>query len=350
MPNNLRRTGGIVMKMDVRTSVALCLLAVTVSAAAQNLPEEQTVPAPQQNAPATSPPAPTQSAQPSTSAPQSTPAPESPAPQRYHYTPYTQPSSSKAQWSHSETTYYETEGFRYHPFRFHIDGGGTITQQANATLLNNGWNAGLGFSWFPTSHLPIGIRVDGTYNQFDMRQALLDRATAAYGTRVDDGTQKLFGGDVDLELDFHFSPYVRMYLLAGGGWYRQQSTFRQRNYYNGILLRGQHSGAQHDRMDFRQKRRLRLRVRDESMDFALRRSALHATQSERLEVRLPADQGGPALLGPLCLARYAHAPERQTERNGSGHADEHDPAEAGAAAHEAATEPQARVSLNRLAR
>jgi hypothetical protein len=45
----------------------------------------------------------------------------------------------------------------------------------------------------------------------------------------------MWGGDVDLELDTYLSPYVRMYLLAGGGWYRQQTTYRQRNYYAGLL-------------------------------------------------------------------------------------------------------------------
>jgi hypothetical protein len=126
-------------------------------------------------------------------------------------------------------------GFEYHPFRFHVDGGGTLTQRSNDTLLDNGWNVGLGLSWFPTSHLPLGIRVDGTYNEFDARTPLLDQAAATYGTRVDNGTQKMWGGDVDLELDLPLSAYVRFYLLAGGGWYRQQNTFRQVTAYPGYF-------------------------------------------------------------------------------------------------------------------
>jgi hypothetical protein len=135
---------------------------------------------------------------------------------------------------HSESTYPDN-GFKYHPFRFHIDGGGTLTQMSNDTLLDNGWNAGLGLSWFPSAHLPLGIRVDGTYNEFDARPALLNQAAAIYGTRVDEGTRKMWGGDVDLELDLHLSPYVRAYLLAGGGWYKQQDTFRQINIYPGYV-------------------------------------------------------------------------------------------------------------------
>jgi Outer membrane protein beta-barrel domain len=215
------------MKMDVRTSVALCLFLVAVTAAAQNAPQEQTAPAPQQSAPPSPPPPPPQNTQPATP-----PLPRLPS-EQYHYAPpprqYAPP-----QWSHSETAYYEG-AFKYHPFRFHIDGGGTVTQRANDTLLDNGWNAGAGFSWFPTSHLPLGVRVDGTYNDFSVRTAQLDRAAATYQTRVDSGNQRMWGGDVDLELDLPLSPYVRAYLLAGGGWYRQQTTYRQTNYSSGYI-------------------------------------------------------------------------------------------------------------------
>ena len=256
------------MKMDVRTSVALCLLAAVTTAAAQT--PEQTVPAPQQSAPPPPPPQnaqpipqsppppqytqpappPAQPAQPATpplprlpSQQQYTPPPQSPPPQQYKYQyappPPPPPSPSppaKPQWTHSESSYpAASTGFQYHPFRFHIDGGGTLTQRSNDTLLDNGWNAGLGLSWFPTSHLPLGIRVDGTYNEFDARSPLLNQAASTYGTRVDNGNQKMWGGDVDLELDLPLSPYVRFYLLAGGGWYKQQDTFRQVNFYPGYF-------------------------------------------------------------------------------------------------------------------
>jgi opacity protein-like surface antigen len=172
---------------------------------------------------------------------QYTPPPQSPPPPQYKYQyapPPPPPSSTPAQpqWTHSESSYpAETNGFQYHPFRFHIDGGGTLTQRANDTLLDNGWNAGLGLTWYPTHHLPFGIRVDGTYNEFDARQGLLNQASSIYGARVDNGTQKMWGGDVDLELDLHLSPYVRAYFLAGGGWYKVQDTFRQTNVYPGYI-------------------------------------------------------------------------------------------------------------------
>lgn len=144
------------------------------------------------------------------------------------------PTSSRAPppgWVRSVSTIYEhNDGFQYHPFRIHIDGGSTITQRAAEQNFDNGWNAGLGLSWYPTSLLPLGLRIDGTYQQFGARGQLLGQAAAAYGAQVDEGTLKMWGGDTDLELDLHLSPSVRMYLLAGGGWYRQQTTFRQFQY------------------------------------------------------------------------------------------------------------------------
>jgi hypothetical protein len=213
------------------------LLVVTANAAAQNAPPPQ---------PDAQPPQPSGPPQASPPPPASSPVPQSPPPPRYPSSqqsppPPQYPSAppprqySQPQWAHSETTYSEGDGFHYHPFRFHIDGGGTITQRASENSYDNGWNVGAGFTWYPTSVLPLGLRVDGTYNQFKARNQLLQQASQTYMTPVDDGTQKMWGGDVDLELDLHFSPYVRGYLLAGGGWYRQQTTFRQTNYTSAFV-------------------------------------------------------------------------------------------------------------------
>jgi hypothetical protein len=279
------------MKTDVRTSVALLLLAVTASAAAQGpltpqpdaqppqpsappqtsppplpsapppqstAPAQQSVPTPPQP-PVAPPPAPAAS-----SVPQSPPPPSYPPSQRYQYpssqqsppppqypssTPATPPPTTappprpyaQPQWVHSESTYSDSGsngngyGFQYHPFRFHVDGGATITQRQSENYYDNGWNAGAGFTWYPTSLFPLGLRVDGTYNEFGLRNQLLAEATQTFGTQVDRGTQKMWGGDTDLELDLHLSPYMHAYLLAGGGWYRQQTTYRDTSYTPGFV-------------------------------------------------------------------------------------------------------------------
>lgn len=246
MPQTFAAPEGIVMKRDVRTPVAFCLLAASMTAIAQNASSDQTAPAPQQSERSpwpTLPPQTQQSAQPPPATPpqqsapaqQATPPPQSPPPLQYQYQ-YSEPAHpyDTRERSHSEESY-PGSGFQYKPFRFHIDGGGTVTQRSNATLLDNGWNVGLGFSWFPSSQIPFGLRVDGTYMEFGGRSALLSDASSTYGTRVDNATQKMWGGDTDLEIDVPLAPYVRMYLLVGGGWYRQQTTYRQTNYYKGLL-------------------------------------------------------------------------------------------------------------------
>lgn len=152
-----------------------------------------------------------------------------PAPQQQQPAPPPPPQYSQPQWAHSESSYPDSgnaNGFRYHPIRFHVDGGGTLTQKSNAEDFSDGWNGGLGLTWYPTSILPLGLRIDGTYNEFNIRNPLLAQVAAQNGTGVYHGFQRMYGGDADLELDLHLSPYVRAYLLAGGGWYKQQTIFR----------------------------------------------------------------------------------------------------------------------------
>jgi hypothetical protein len=179
----------MVMKMDFRAWAALCLLGLTAQGFSHGAEAQQ-----QTEPPTARPPPPG--------------------------------------WVRSVSSVYDSnaDGFQYRPLRFHLDGGGTITQRSAEQDFDNGWNAGLGLTWYPTSLLPLGLRVDGTYQEFNARGLLLGQATATYGTQVDEGTLKMWGGDTDLELDLHLSHFVHTYLLAGGGWYRQQTTFRQYQY------------------------------------------------------------------------------------------------------------------------
>jgi opacity protein-like surface antigen len=263
------------MKTDARTSIALVLLtigatAVTGTASAQDAqPQQPAVPpqptqpqaplpapgpsVPTQQAPQVAPqpaapppaqyvppsPPPAQYSPPPPAVPQSPPPARYPSSSQYPYLPQQQPPPAQyatPQWEHSESTYPggdNVNGFRYHPFRFHIDGGGTLTEKANAQDYADGWNAGFGLTWYPTSHLPLGLRLDGTYNEFNIRNPLLAQVAQANGTGVYHGFQRMWGGDADLELDLHLSPYVRTYLLAGGGWYKQETLFRQSYFDNG---------------------------------------------------------------------------------------------------------------------
>jgi len=135
----------------------------------------------------------------------------------------------------SDDTRHYFSGFQYRPFHVQIEGGPTFPQNAARRDLHSGANVGIGLTWQPTSHLPLAVRVDGMYSTFDDRAPLLSRAAAGLGTPVDWGHTRMWGGDVDAELDTLLSPWVRLYLLAGGGWYDRRDSYYQQQVFNGVF-------------------------------------------------------------------------------------------------------------------
>jgi hypothetical protein len=114
--------------------------------------------------------------------------------------------------------------FKYRPLTVHIDGGYTVTAGTTNQYLDDGPNFGFGISWFPTSALPLGLRIDGSYSRFRARDALLN----LYGGDFTSGHQDIYGGDADLQLDLaHRSSRAKMYLFGGAGWYRERTRLRQ---------------------------------------------------------------------------------------------------------------------------
>ena len=70
------------------------------------------------------------------------------------------------------------------------------------------------------------------YQKFAARQLLLTQATANFGTKVDNGSIKMWGVDIDAEYDLSVSNSARVYFLIGGGWYDEQNSFQ----YQGTLV------------------------------------------------------------------------------------------------------------------
>jgi hypothetical protein len=119
---------------------------------------------------------------------------------------------------------------KYHPLAVHIDGGYTATTGATGQNFDDGANAGLGLSWFPTSLLPIGVRIDGSYNWLPAKDALLNAGNFT------SGHEDIYGGDADLQLNLaHRSSRAQFYLFGGAGWYREHTAFRQLSYSNATL-------------------------------------------------------------------------------------------------------------------
>jgi opacity protein-like surface antigen len=143
--------------------------------------------------------------------------------------PAARPSSPPASQMAYHPAYRGPE-LKYHPFQFQIDGGYTITGATTDRLLDDGANLGLGFTWFPTSALPLGLRINGSYSWFDARRGLLDQGD------FNRGHENIYGGDADIQLDLaHSSSRFKLYLFGGAGWYREQIRLRQVSLQRGTV-------------------------------------------------------------------------------------------------------------------
>jgi hypothetical protein len=118
------------------------------------------------------------------------------------------------------------------PLRVQIEGGYTFAAGATDRNLEDGSNIGLGFTFFPISSLPVGLRVDGSYSSFRAKNALLESTAPGFTS----GHENIYGGDVDLEFDLaHQSAWSKLYLFGGAGWYREQTHLRQVTFEDGIF-------------------------------------------------------------------------------------------------------------------
>jgi hypothetical protein len=118
---------------------------------------------------------------------------------------------------------------KYHPFAVQIHGGYSVAAGATSKNLEDGSNFGVGLTWYPTSVLPVGIRVDGSYSWFGAKDPLLNGNFSS-------GHQVFYGGDLDLQLNLaHRSSAVQLYLFGGAGRYREQTVLRQVSIVNGIV-------------------------------------------------------------------------------------------------------------------
>jgi opacity protein-like surface antigen len=121
---------------------------------------------------------------------------------------------------------------RYRPFEVQIDGGYTAAVGTTDRNLSGGATGGLGIAWFPTSTLPLGLRIDGSYGQFNLK----NRAVILDAPGFTSGYQSIYGGDADLQFDLaHPSSHYKFYLLGGVGWYRVQTQLRRVAYQSGVL-------------------------------------------------------------------------------------------------------------------
>jgi opacity protein-like surface antigen len=143
---------------------------------------------------------------------------------RYGAAPQPAPPPPPAESTRGKKPLTAVSEFRYHPLAVQIYGGYTLTAGTTNRYLDDGPNVGFGLTWFPTSALPVGLRVDGSYSRFSAKDALLN----LNGSGFTSGHEDLYGGDADLQLDLaHQSSRMKMYLFGGAGWYRERTHLRQ---------------------------------------------------------------------------------------------------------------------------
>jgi opacity protein-like surface antigen len=95
-------------------------------------------------------------------------------------------------------------------FHIGISGGALFPVEDQSDVYKTGWEGTLLFSWM-FGESPVGIRLDGTYGEFAVKDQLIPVFTNGK-TRVIDGT-------FDLVIGPHIGPYVQPYLIGGVGGY-----------------------------------------------------------------------------------------------------------------------------------
>jgi hypothetical protein len=102
-------------------------------------------------------------------------------------------------------------------------GGDEIVTGSTGEYMHGAGNAAVGVTWFPSSALPMGLRLDGSYAWFSPANRLLGLGGVGYNK----GERNVYGGDLDLQLDFDRSSKQKLYLLAAFGEYRVGTSLQK---------------------------------------------------------------------------------------------------------------------------
>lgn len=118
----------------------------------------------------------------------------------------------------------------YHPLFGQIGVGYTATAGVTNQELNGGPNIGLGLTWFPSSVLPVGLRLEGSYSWFGARAGLLA------GSGFTSGHEDVYGGNADLQINLRqWGGSARVYLFGGAGEYQERRDLRQVSLESGTV-------------------------------------------------------------------------------------------------------------------
>ncbi len=112
----------------------------------------------------------------------------------------------------------------YRPFSAQAGGGYDFVTGSAGEYIRDGADATAGVTWFPSPVLPLGLRLDGSYDWFKPGRKLLGLGGVGYNQ----GERKTYGADLDLQWDFaRRSSRQRTYLLGGFGEYRVATSLQK---------------------------------------------------------------------------------------------------------------------------
>ena len=122
---------------------------------------------------------------------------------------------------------YYYQGSDYRPLRWQFEGGLGVTEGTTANYLDDGWTLGGGFTWYPSRTAPLGLRFDASYSEFGATRNLINLGQSETSTQIDSGVGRVWGADLDAEIDLPRSRYVRPYLIGGIGVFQRQIELYQ---------------------------------------------------------------------------------------------------------------------------
>jgi opacity protein-like surface antigen len=117
----------------------------------------------------------------------------------------------------SAQTYYEQTFAPVQPVHWHFDVGYSPTIGTTSQYFQGGWTFGGGLTWQPRPTLPIALRADLDFTQFNATRNLIAINEAADQTQIDGGYGDVIGLNVDAEYRVPVTRSITGFTLVGIG-------------------------------------------------------------------------------------------------------------------------------------
>lgn len=121
------------------------------------------------------------------------------------------------------------------PLTFHVGAGFSATTGRANRYLDDGWIFSGGLDWRPQPGMPLILRLDGHYSDYDATHELLNLGRATTQTRIDNGSGSTLGADLDAIYQFPLGSRVRAFVTAGAGVDRRRIDLTQTALFNGVV-------------------------------------------------------------------------------------------------------------------